>query len=316
VGHHHHGHHHHHHHHHAGTKSRVLKWSLVATVAFVVVQFVAGLTAGSLALLSDAGHNLTDALALGLAMFGVYLQAKPADESRTFGYHRGGVLAAFVNALSLIVLSCYLFYEAYHRLLNPHEVHENTMIGVAGLGIVLNVAILLGLRRHEHDLNVRAASVHMLGDALGSVAIIIGAFVIKYTGWLAVDPILSILIGGLIIWTAIDIVRESLNILLEGLPRGIHLRHVVDAMREIPGVLDVHDVHIWSLGTSAHALSCHALIEDAPPSESDKILKAINGMLGHRFSIHHTTIQFEHKSCELSETGCSIAVSERHAHRR
>ena len=315
MGHHHHGH-HHHNHDHAGAKGTVLKWSLVATALFVVIQFIAGLTAGSLALLSDAGHNLTDALALGLAMFGVYLQAKPADESRTFGYHRGGVLAAFVNALSLIVLSVYLFYEAYHRLLSPQQVHENTMISVAALGIVLNVAILLGLRRHDHDLNVRAASVHMLGDALGSVAIIIGAIVIKYTGWLAIDPILSILIGGLIIWTAVDIVRESLNILLEGLPRGIQLRNVIDAMRNVPGVLDVHDVHIWTLGSSVHALSCHALIEDAPPSESDRILKAINGMLGDRFSIHHTTIQFEHKSCELSETGCSVAVSERHAHRQ
>jgi cobalt-zinc-cadmium efflux system protein len=305
----------HHHHHHADAKSTVLKWSLVATTLFVVVQFVAGLTAGSLALLSDAGHNLTDALALGLAMFGVYLQAKPADESRTFGYHRGGVLAAFINALLLIVLSVYLFYESYHRLLNPQHVHENTMISVAGLGIVLNVAILVGLRQHEHDLNVRAASVHMLGDALGSVAIIVGAVVIKYTGWLAIDPILSILIGGLIIWTAVDIVRESLNILLEGLPRGISLRQVVEAMRDVPGVLDVHDVHIWTLGSSVHALSCHALIEDAPPSESDRILRAINHMLGDRFSIHHTTIQFEHKSCEVSQTGCSVAVSERHAHR-
>jgi cobalt-zinc-cadmium efflux system protein len=309
VGHHHHG----HHHNHADAKSTVLRWSLIATTLFVVVQFVAGITAGSLALLSDAGHNLTDALALGLAMFGVYLQAKPADESRTFGYHRGGVLAAFVNALLLIALSIYLFYEAYHRLLEPQHVQENTMIGVAGLGIVLNVAILMGLRRHEHDLNVRAASIHMLGDALGSVAIIIGAIVIKNTGWLSIDPILSILIGGLIIWTAVDIVRESLNILLEGLPRGISLRNVIDAMREVPGVLDVHDVHIWTLGSSVHALSCHALIEDVPPSESDRILKGINCMLGDRFSIHHTTIQFEHTRCEVSETGCSMIGSERHS---
>src|SRR5687768_12280482 len=146
---------HDHHHHHATGNRRVLRWSLVGTALFVIVQAAGGLTAGSLALLSDAGHNLTDALALGLAMFGVYLQAKPADESRTFGYHRGGVLAAFVNALSLIGLSGYLFYEAYHRLRAPQDVHENTMITVAALGIVLNVSILLGLRRHDHDLNVR-----------------------------------------------------------------------------------------------------------------------------------------------------------------
>jgi cobalt-zinc-cadmium efflux system protein len=308
-----HGHHDHGHHHHEA-KSSVLKWSLVGTAIFVLVQVLAGLHAGSLALLSDAGHNLTDALALGLAMFGVYLQSKPADESRTFGYHRGGVLAAFLNALSLVVLSLYLFYESYHRLRAPQQVEEITMIVVAGMGIVLNVAILLGLRRHDNDLNIRAASIHMLGDALGSVAIIVGAIVIHYTGWLSVDPILSILIGCLIIWTAADVIRDSLNILLEGLPRGLRLQSVAEAMRDVPGVLDVHDLHIWSLGSSAHALSCHVLIEDVPPSESDRILKGINCILLDRFQIQHTTVQFEHIRCEVSETGCSILGAERHAH--
>jgi len=253
-------------HHHNHGSGKVLRWSLVATILFVVIQFAAGMQSGSLALLSDAGHNLTDALALALAMFGVYLQAKPADESRTFGYHRGGVLAAFVNAISLLALSAFLFYESYERLLDPHAVNEQIMIVTAGLGILLNVGILLGLRRYEHDINIRAASVHMFGDALGSIAIIVGAILIRYTGWLAIDPILSILIGLLIVWSAIDIIRESLNILLEGLPQGLELQTVVGAMREVPGVLEVHDVHVWSLGSSAHALSCHALIEDMPPS--------------------------------------------------
>lgn len=302
----------HHHHHHGSGK--VLKWSLFATVVFVVIQFAAGMQSGSLALLSDAGHNLTDALALGLAMLGVYLQAKPADESRTFGYHRGGVLAAFVNAISLLVLSAFLFYESYERLINPHAVNEQIMIVTAALGILLNIGILLGLRRYEHDINIRAASVHMLGDALGSIAIIGGALGIHYTGWLAIDPILSIIIGLLIVWSAVDIVRESLNILLEGLPRGLQLQTVVSAMREVPGVLEVHDVHVWSLGSSAHALSCHALIEDMPPSESDCILKGINRVLGDRFHIHHSTIQFEHARCELSETGCQILHRHEHEH--
>jgi cobalt-zinc-cadmium efflux system protein len=238
-------------------------------------------------------------------MFGVYLKAKPADESRTFGYHRGGVLAAFINAISLVALSVYLFWESYERLMNPRHVNETVMIVTAGLGIALNVGIILGLRRHESDINVRAASIHMLGDALGSIAIIAGAVGIHYTGWLAIDPILSILIGGLIVWTAIDIIRESLNILLEGLPRGLELQSVIGAMREVPGILDVHDVHVWSLGSTAHALSCHALIEDVPPSESDCILRGLNRVLGDRFHIHHTTIQFEHARCELPETGCN-----------
>jgi cobalt-zinc-cadmium efflux system protein len=220
------------HHHHHGGSGKVLKWSLLATVIFVIVQFAAGMQSGSLALVSDAGHNLTDALALGLAMFGVY--------------------------------------------------------------------------------NIRAASVHMLGDALGSVAIIVGAIAIRYTGWLAIDPILSILIAALIVWSAIDIIRESLNILLEGLPRGLSLQSVTSAMREVPGVLDVHDVHVWSLGSSAHALSCHALIGDMPPSESDCILKGLNQVLGDKFHIHHTTIQFEHANCELSQTGCQILHHHEH----
>lgn len=300
-----HGHHHGHDHHH-GAPGAVLKWSLLATVIFVAVQVAAGFASGSLALLSDAGHNFTDALALVLAMFGLYLQRKPADESRTFGYGRGGVLAALLNAATLVLVSLYLLYESWQRLLAPEPVQEQAMMIVAGLGIVLNVGILLGLRRHGGDINIRAASVHMLGDALGSVAIIIGAVVIHYTGWMSIDPLLSILISGLIIWTAWDVIRESMNILLEGMPRGLSLADVVQGMRDVPGVLDVHDVHVWTLDSSARALSCHALIEDMPPSESGCILRAINAVLAERFQIHHSTIQFEHVRCALSEHGCSL----------
>ena len=290
----------HNHHHHHGT-GKVLVFSTVATILFVLIEFGAGINAHSLALLSDAGHNLTDALALLLALFGVYLQSKPADDVKTYGYHRGGVLAAFVNALTLIVFSIYLLYESYQRILKPEAVHESTMMIVAGLGIVVNLGILIALKRSggSHDLNIRAAAVHMLGDALSSVAIVIGAIAIRYTGWLLIDPILSIVIGILIIWSAIDVTRESLNILLEGLPRGLDLKFVTGAMREVNGVVDVHDLHIWSLGSSAHALSCHVQIEDVPPSESDCILKSINCVLADRFHIHHSTIQFEHARCEI-----------------
>lgn len=306
----------HHHHHHHGT-GKVLIFSTVATILFVLIEFGAGVSAHSLALLSDAGHNVTDALALLLALLGVYLQSKPADDVKTFGYHRGGVLAAFVNALTLIVLSIYLLYESYQRILKPEAVHESTMIVVAGLGIIVNLGILIALKRSgdSHDLNIRAAAVHMLGDALSSVAIVIGAIAIRYTGWLLIDPTLSILIAVLIIWSAIDVTRESLNILLEGLPRGLALKAVTNAMREVDGVVDVHDLHIWSLGSSAHALSCHVLIEDVPPSESDCILKSINGVLATRFHIHHSTIQFEHARCALSENPCSIlAAPQPHSH--
>lgn len=278
----------------------MLKWSLLGTVLFVVIEFATGVQAGSLALISDAGHNLTDALALLLALFGVWLQGKPADDRRTFGYHRGGVLAAFVNALVLLVLSVYLLYESYERLMAPQPVQESTMIIVAGLGLLLNAAVLWGLKKTgEDDLNIRAAAVHMLGDALGSIAIIIGAIIIVKTGWLVIDPILSILISCLIIWSSIDITKDSLNILLESLPKGLTLQAVEKSMQEIPGVLDVHDLHIWSLGSQAHALSCHALIEDMPPSQSNEILQSLNQLLTKQFKISHTTIQFEHVNCEV-----------------
>jgi cobalt-zinc-cadmium efflux system protein len=294
---------------------RILRWSLAATALFVVIELVAGIKAGSLALLSDAGHNFTDALALLLAWFGFYLQSKPANEVKTFGYHRAGVLSAFVNALTLVALSAFIFYESYHRLLRPEPVQENIMMWVAGLGLLVNAAIMWGLRaaRH-HDINVRSAFVHMLGDALGSIAIVAGALAIRYTGWEQIDPLLSIFIGGLIIWTAWDIIREALNILLEGLPRGLALQDVIGSMREIEGVLDVHDLHIWSLGSSTHALSCHVLIADMPPSVSDQILRRVNQMLCDRFRIRHTTVQFEHVNCAVSENGCIIPIDAAHHH--
>ncbi len=298
----------HSHHHHGATGSR-LQWSLAATSLFVVIEVVAGIQSHSLALLSDAGHNFTDALALFLAWFGFYLQSKPANESKTYGYHRAGVLSAFVNALTLVALSVWILYEGVERLRNPEAVHANVMIAVAALGLVLNGGIMLSLRQaSKNDINVRSAFIHMLGDAVGSLAIIAGAVIIRYTGWVRVDPILSMLIGILIIWTAWDIIRESLNILLEGLPRGLALPEVARAMRSTTGVLDVHDLHIWSLGSSTHALSCHVLIEDVPPSASDCILRSLNTMLAEQFRIAHTTVQFEHVSCAISETGCAIPV--------
>ncbi len=282
---------------------KVLVWSLALTAGFVVIELLAGVLSGSLALLADAGHNFTDALALSLAWLGVYLSRKPPDEIKTYGYHRAGVLAAFVNALALLGLSGYILYESWTRWRAPEPVQATTMLVVAALGLGVNASIMWGLRAERgRDVNIGSAWAHMLGDALGSVAIVAGAIVIRYTGWLRIDPLLSALIGVLIIWTARDVVMETLNILLEGLPRGLGLDEVTGAIRGIGGVLDVHDVHIWSLGSSTHALSCHVLIEDVPPSASDTTLQELNRMLGERFGIWHTTVQFEHVNCP----GCSI----------
>jgi cobalt-zinc-cadmium efflux system protein len=294
----------------------VLKWSMAATVLFVGIEAAAGIQARSLALLSDAGHNLTDAVALLLAWFAHYMQNRPADASKTFGYHRSGVLAAFLNALTLLLLSGWIFYESYHRLRSPEPVAERTMIIVALLGIALNGLVMWGLRgaRH-HDINVRGAFIHMLGDMLGSIAIVFGAAAIHFTGWHRIDPVLSILIGALMIYTAWDIAIESLNILLEGSPRGLKLDEVRGALSDIEGVIEVHDLHVWSLGSNTHALSCHALIEDVPPSASNLILERMNRLLNQRFRICHTTVQFEHAGCPVAQNGCVLPGSERHSHK-
>lgn len=288
--------------------------SLVATLAFTAFEVFAGLRAGSLALLSDAGHNFTDALALLLAAAGLYLQGKPADHSRTYGYQRAGVIAAFLNAATLVLISLAIFWEAASRLLHPQPVNDRLMLWVAAAALLLNGAIMLALHRGKKgDINIRAAFIHMLGDAVGAGAIIIGAIAIHYTGWTYVDPLLSLALGALIVYSAWDIIRESLNILLEGLPRGLDLSDVTKAMGGVEGILDIHDLHIWSLGSSTHALSCHALIEDMPPSESERILKCMNVVLAN-FGIHHTTVQFEHVPCVLTEKGCHMAAGEAHHH--
>jgi cobalt-zinc-cadmium efflux system protein len=296
--------HHHHHAHAAHAKGRVLFLSLALTLAFVVFETVAGLRAGSLALLSDAGHNFTDAFALLLAAIGFYLQSRPADHVKTYGYQRAGVLVAFVNAITLVALAGFLFYESYRRLLHPQPVVESTMIVVAAIGLAVNLGIALSIG-HGHDLNLRAAWLHMLGDAISSAGIIAGAVAIHFTGWLAIDPLLSILIAVGIVWSAWGIIKDSLNILLEGLPKGLKLSDVLQDVGTIEGVIDVHDLHIWSLGSEAHALSCHVLIEDMPPSASESILRCINQLLHDRFSIHHTTIQFEHTKCALADAPCT-----------
>jgi cobalt-zinc-cadmium efflux system protein len=296
--------------HSASTKrtTKVMTWSLIVTVAFVIVEALAGLRANSLALLSDAGHNFADGFSLLLAAVGVYLQARPGDQRRTFGYQRAGVLAAFINAMSLAVVSAFLLYESYQHLLHPEPVNEGLMIAVAAGALVVNLGIawaLGGHGEHHHDLNVRAAWIHQIGDAASCIGIIIGAVVIQYTDWYWIDPVLSVAIGIAIIGSAWGILRDSLNVLLEGLPKGLTLTEVAGELSRVPGVIDVHDLHIWSLGSRSSALSCHVLIEEMRPTASDVILKDLNQVLISRFDIRHSTIQFEHVRCALAETHCT-----------
>src|SRR6266536_3329197 len=294
----------------ASNTTRVLKISLAVTLAYIVLLVVAGVRAHSLALLSEAGHNLSDFLALLLSLVAVYLEGRPPSATKTYGYRRAGVLAALVNSLSLIVVAFFIFYEAFRRLQHPEQVHAGMMIGVAAAGVVMNGAIALLLWRSGRDVNVRSAFLHEVGDTLSTAAVIAGGWVILWTGQYWIDAALSIGIGAAILWSSVGIVSETLNILLEGTPRGMSVEAVEMAMRTIAGVSTVHDLHVWSIGSENHALSAHVNIADIPTSASDTILREINERLGREFGIRHTTIQFEHAGCETAQE-CVIPGDER-----
>jgi cobalt-zinc-cadmium efflux system protein len=302
----------------AGRAGRVLKLAMVATGLYIVLTVVAGVRAHSLALLSEAGHNLSDFFALALSWVAVYIATRPPSAERTYGYQRAGVLAAFINAITLVVVAFYIFYEAADRLLHPHPVEAGVMMAVAVVGLVMNGGIAFALVRGGRDVNIRSAFVHMLGDTVSTAAVLAGGWAIFATGRNWVDPALSFGIGALILWSSFGIIRETLNILLEGTPRGMQLARIEAAIRAVPGVNDVHDLHVWSLGSESHALSCHISIADIPPSESERILRAVRERLDHDFQIEHTTIQFEHAACEVAH-GCVVPVREteslpRHKH--
>jgi cobalt-zinc-cadmium efflux system protein len=283
---------------------QVLKASMGLTFAYVLATFVFGLKAHSLALISEAGHNLSDLLAIVLSYVAVYFQSRPATDTKTFGYQRAGVLAAFVNALTLVVLSGWIFITAIERLYTPVAVQPKVMMIVAAGGVLMNGTVAALLWRFSGDVNIRSVFLHMLGDTLSTAAVILGGAAILFTGIDWVDPVLSLLIALMILWSSLGILRETLNILLEGTPRNMKLSAVRDAMATVPGVLDVHDLHVWSLGASSHALASHVTVHEMPASECATILSEINCRLHDRFHITHTTIQFETSGCETTH-GCS-----------
>jgi cobalt-zinc-cadmium efflux system protein len=295
--------------------SRVLGVSLFITAGYILITLIAGLRAHSLALLSEAGHNLSDFLALLLSWVALYVQTLQPTDTKTYGYHRAGVLAAFVNALTLVVVCIFIFIEAFHRLQRPVVVRAGVMVWVAAAGVLMNGLIAAMLHGKSHDVNVRSAFIHMLGDTLSTASVILGGVAIYFTGRNWIDPALSFAIGALILWSSFGIIRETLNILLEGMPRGLKMDQVTAEIARIAGVRDVHDLHIWSIGSEVHALSCHISIEDIPPSASERILRDVNERLRTQFNILHTTIQFEHLECDIAH-GCIMPVSLEQAHHR
>jgi cobalt-zinc-cadmium efflux system protein len=266
---------------------------MVATLGLVVAEVFGGFLGRSVALLNDAVHNLSDVPALGISWLAMRLAQRPADSDRTYGYHRAGTLAAFTNAILLILLSVWLGYEAIERLRTPQAVVESWMIWTSLAALAVNGGITLALVRGHTDLNLRSILVHNFGDALSNIAIIVGAVIIRYTHAHWIDPVLGLAIGFLVLYPSIGILRESAHILLEGRPREMKVEEVARAILSLEQVVEVHDVHLWSLGGGHNALSCHARIPDMHMDECEKIIQAIQLKVAGEFGIEHATVQLE-----------------------
>ena len=288
--------------------------SLLITLAFVFVEGTAGIWSNSLALLTDAAHNFTDVLALALSWHAIALAMRPANARRTYGYHRAGILIALVNSTTLALIACGIFYEAYHRFIAPPQVDAQILTTVAAIAFVVNLGTALLIRRgSEHDLNMRSAFVHLAGDAASTFAAILAGIGITLTGWQWLDPLVSVLIGALILGNAWSIIRETINILLEGTPRDVDLDDIVRDLQRVNGVNDVHDLHVWSITQSMRSLSAHIATDDISISASAPIQREINELLFHQYGIAHATLQFECAECESSLLYCDLETANHHA---
>lgn len=298
--------HHHdgHHHHHGGMgpaatdeNARRVLIALVLTASFMVVEVAGGLLSGSLALLADAGHMLTDAASLALALAAFRLSRRPPDDVKTYGWHRGQVLAAFVNALALVVIVAWIAVEAVRRLIEPEPVAGVTMIAVAAVGLLVNIAAFWVLHKgDQNNVNLRGAALHVLGDLLGSVAAIVAAAVILWTGWTPIDPILSLLVGALILRSCVPLLRRTSHILLEGTPEHVDMERLrLELPAAVEGLSDVHHLHAWALTPERSLVTLHARVE--PGGDDSVILYRIHQELEARFGITHATVQIERTVC-------------------
>jgi cobalt-zinc-cadmium efflux system protein len=296
---------------------RILQMSLVLTAMYIAATLYFGLRAHSLALVSEAGHNVSDFLALALSFAAVWLQTRPATDERTFGYQRAGVLAGFVNALSLMVLAGWIVVSAVGRFLHPVTVQPHLMMYVAAAGVVMNGLIATLLWKFSGDVNIRSVFLHMLGDTVSTAAVIVGGLLIAVTGQQWIDPLLSVVIAGMILLSSWSIVRETLHILLEGTPKAMNLDQIRAAVTAVEGVVNVHDLHVWSLTSQSHALACHVQVIEMQLAECEAVLARINHQLKDHFGIHHATIQLEVTDCATVDGCCSppkIAAVDGHSH--
>jgi len=279
--------------------------AVALTLLFVLVEAIGGWFAHSLALLSDAAHNLADAAALGFSWYALWIAGKPSHEGMTFGYHRVGIFAALANAVSLVLLAVFIAWEAIERIRQPEIANGPVMIVVAAAAIAVNLVIGLWLHKGARDnINIRSAYLHMLGDAVSAFGVVIAGVLVATVGGLLADPIVSLLIAGLILYSSYDVLLESATVLLEGTPPGIDMPAVVAAIKGVGGVLDVHDLHVWTVGPGVVACSCHILVAEQSIRDGQQVLRAVVHDLDHRFHITHTTVQVEAEGCDANDMYC------------
>jgi cobalt-zinc-cadmium efflux system protein len=273
-----------------GKKSLVL--ALAITASWFVVELAGGIYANSLALLADAAHMLTDLAALGLSLFALRISARPATDEKTYGWLRAEILAALANGIFLILIGIYIFYESYRRFLEPPEVKSVPMLVVAATGLLANLATARLLYRSRHEsLNLRGAFLHVLGDTLGSIGAILAGVLMLLRQWYLADPIVSTLVGGLVIYSAWELVAESVDVLLEGTPRHLKIGSVLADLRSIRGVASIHDLHLWSITSATLAMSCHVVLK--PGADAGTALSELSRLMKEKYLIEHTTIQIE-----------------------
>jgi len=291
----------------AGQTTHRLMISLLLTAIFVLIEIVAGIIGNSLALLTDAAHNFTDVIALGLSWYALQIASKPANAGKTFGYHRVGILVALVNSTTLILIALGIFVEAYHRFIFPPEVNSTILIGVGVAAFIINIVTAM-LVKHgsEHDLNLRSAFLHLMGDVLSTLGAVIAGVLILFTKWNWLDPLVSVMIGLFLLWNAWSILKQSIHILLESTPRNVDMNDLLVDIETVNGVLDVHDLHVWSINESLRMLSAHVSIDDIPISSSLVIQQEITELLAHKYDIQHATLQMECEGCENGLLYCEI----------
>jgi cobalt-zinc-cadmium efflux system protein len=288
--------------------------ALGLTSTFLVVEVIGGLITGSLALISDAAHMLTDTMALAIALAAIRIARKAPDARRTFGYHRFEILAAAFNAVLLFLVAMYILYEAYLRFRSPAEIQSTGMLVIAVFGLIVNLISMRLLSGGKHaSLNVKGAYLEVWSDMLGSIGVILGALVIRYTGWAWVDSLIAVLIGFWVLPRTWILLKESVNILLEGVPAGMDIEKVQAALRAVPGVVSVHDFHLWAVTSGKASLTAHVVYD--PVYSTEQLLPALKEVLASQFAVYHTTLQFEINPCAHTADGCNYsAPEEQHIH--